>query len=914
MDEARRIFISYAGPDRSWALWIGQQLRVDGYSVELDDWSWRAGTSFIRNMETALASADHVLALCSSAYFDRDSYSRDEREAAVRLAHSHDGFLIPVLIEKIELPALIATLSHISLMGLTEDQAREKLRNKMTSPRPPSLDTRPKWPGPSTIATSETGSEALDTKPSAEFPGSSLPPVWNVPPRNRNFTNRDATITNVRRQLERSRSAVAITALHGLGGIGKTQLAIEYAWRYAKHYTAVWWISAEQEMLIPEQLAELAPLLGVPTTGDSSSDAARVLKNLQGGSGWLLIFDNAASPSTLRPWLSAVTGHVLITSRAHDWGAISSRVELDVLPCDKAIEFLRRRIPHIHRKDASAITQELGFLPLALEQAAAYIEHTCMDPNSFLEQFRRAREEFINRGEDLFYGGTVNTAWSLALEELERSAPATGQLLKLISYCGFEWVPLALFSDHSNELTGPLGAAIGKDPASRLGFEEVVAAALLLSLIRRDDEKVIMHRVVQTVIRSRLSTEEAAATSRTVRALLVAHQPSLPPDDPESWPRWKELAPHVLTAPALATSPEMSRQDAQVRALMLNLGWYLWSRGDAATAQKSTLSIYEDWKENLGEHHPDTLSAGHLLAAEFYDIGEHVAARELDEQVLAGRRETLGVDHPDTLASASNLARDLRGLADYAASRKLNEDTLERRSRTLGENHPDTLTSASSLARALAGSGNFEAARVLDEQTLERRKTTLGDRHPHTLGSANNLVNDLYFLRQFEAAKRLGEKNFVGFREVLGVDHPDTLNAASNLAGVLAGLEQFESARVLDEDTLARCVQVLGEDHPNTLHAKTNLATDLAGLGDHAAASLLGRDILARYREVLGNDHLDTLMAANNLAIDLRHIGEDEEAAQLEEEVREARGQKRDSSALGPFVQRERGWWWTRGR
>jgi tetratricopeptide (TPR) repeat protein len=917
MAEAADFFVSYTSADRAWAEWIAWQLEDEGYRVLVQAWDFAPGRDWVHEMQQATATAERVVAVLSAAYL-RSAHG----EAEWRVFYAQDpsaerGLLLPIRVDKVDPPGLFKTRIYVDLVDQDAAGARAALLAAARGARgKPSQE--PEFPGDRRSAGSATEAPQFPGAPTAQpltthvsYRSDDTPEprsVWNILPRNRNFVDRTGAITTVRRWLDRGSSSVAIT---GMGGIGKTQLAIEYAWRHVADYEVAWWISAEQELLIAEQLAQLAGRLGIPSTGRSTDDAARALGLLRQQRRWLLVYDNATSPAKLRHWLPSGLCHTLITSRTPDWGAIAPRVELDVLTPGVATTFLRRRVEHLDPKFAREIADELGLLPLALEQTAAYLESTSISPAYFLERYRRRRESFVNRGEDLFYGGTIDTAWSLALDQLRSSAPGTAQLLVLIAFCGPEPVPLSLFSHHPDKLSAPIAASLGDEPTSDLDFDhDVVGPALGFSLIRRHGDTVIMHRLVQTVVRARLTTMEHEQAARIVRSLLIAHQPSTAADDPSSWPRWKVLAPHVLASPALETPPGVALHEADTRQLLLNTCRYLRSRGDAVACREAVLRLHEAWAPGIGAEHPDTLSAGDLLAAALYDIGDHMAARARDEQVLAARRRVLGADHPDTLASARNLARDSRGLSDYATARALSLDTLERSRRVLGENHPDTLTSANSLARALAGLGKYQAARELDERTLERRRQVLGEDHPDTLTTACNLVGDLCRLGDFEAATRIGQRTFEISRTTLGADHPDTLNAASNLAVALAGAGNLQSARALDEDTLARCAKVLGEEHPNTLYVKVNLASDLSYLGEYDMAVALGVEAVEQYRRTIGRERADSLAAANNLAIDLRHLGRDDQAAQVEEELRQYRGEQWDAKSR----KRERRWWWTRGR
>jgi hypothetical protein len=324
--------------------------------------------------------------------------------------------------------------------------------------------------------------------------------VFTVPPRNRHFTGRSQLLDQIWAGLATG-GPVAVTALHGLGGIGKTQVAIEYAHRHAADYELVWWIDAEQAPLLAVQLAALASHLGLPVTGHVTSDAAAVLDALRRRDSWLLVFDNAEHPAAVRPWLPGGPGHTLITSRYPAWGGLAHPVEVDILTRTEAVALLTRRVPRLDPQVANAVSDELGDLPLALEQAAAYLETTGMPSADYLGRLRTRRDQMLSRGYDLAHGGTIDTVWSLSLDSLRDREPAAVALLDLCAHFGPEPIPLALIEDHP-DLLGELlrRIVVGSDPA--IDLDDTLGTVLAYSLARRNGTTIQVHRLVAAVIRS----------------------------------------------------------------------------------------------------------------------------------------------------------------------------------------------------------------------------------------------------------------------------------------------------------------------------------------------------------------------------------------------------------------------------
>ena len=704
------------------------------------------------------------------------------------------------------------------------------------------------------------------------MPGSLLR-VWNIPARNPGFIGRDELLAAVRERLLSTDKAVAL-ALLGMGGVGKTQLAIEYAHRFADSYDVAWWINSEQAALIGEQFAALGMALGCVQAG-AGIEMVRtaVLAELRGRGRWLLVFDNAEEPADIVRWLPGDSGHVLITSRGRWWVEVAAAVEVDVLVRAESVAILRDRVAGLGEADADQLAAQLGDLPLALAQAAGFMAETGMPTDQYLGLLRTHAARILDQAAPGSYPRSLAAATNLTADRLAQDDPAAAELASLCAFLAPEPIPENLFTNAINELPDDL-AARAADP---LAWRQTLAHLARQSLARIDQHGLQMNRLTQAILRDRLSPDRAAVTRERSEAILTANEPG-DPGNPVTWPQWAQLIPHLLATDLARTG------NSGLRRMACNACAYLLSRGDIRTGFDLAKNLRQIWRDLLGDDDESTLTIADYLAWALRDMGRYTEARDLDQEILA-RRRALGEDHPDTLTSASNLAIDLASLGEYQAARELSEDILARFRRVLGEDHPLTLTSANNLAVDLRNLGEYQAARELDEDILARRRRVLGEDHPDTLASASNLAADLQALGEYQAARELDEDTLARRRRALGEDHPDTLTSASNLAIDLASLGEYQAARELSEDILARRRRVLGEDHPDTLTSASNLAIDLASLGEYQAARELSEDILARFRQVLGEDHPLTLTSANNLAVDLRNLGEYQAARELDEDI-----------------------------
>ena len=752
------------------------QLIAAGYRVELDVWDWAAGRNFVTAMSDALDRADRVVALFSVAYFDRSRYTAEEwSAAAVHVPGMEQGRLVPVRVQEVPLgkvPSLLRALVYRDLFGMGEDETRQALLEAVRGPSRPGQAPRfpghglPRWPGGQ----------------APRLPGT-LPRTWNVPARNLGFTGRDGLLVTVRERLLSGDRAV-VQALHGMGGVGKTQLATEYAHRFASEYDIAWWVSAEQPSLIINQVADLAgPLDCTEPDAAVTAAATAVMAELRARGRWLLIFDNASVAHDIAGWLpGGTTGHVLITTRTSGWREITDvPVEVDVFARPESVAILRDRIPGLNESDAGSLAEEIGDLPLALAQAAGYMADSGMPAAEYLDLVQTRAARILDQGTVLSYPRTLAGATQLAIEKLAGENPAAAILAEICAFLAPEPVPLTLFTTAPGQAPEPLASSA----ADMLTWRNLLTILGQSALARIGERTLQMHRLTQAILRDRLSPERAAATRAAAGAILAANDPG-DPEDPARWPSWALLLPHILVfGPAGSADPK-------VRWLSGNAAYYLLSRGDARGAHGLSNRLHHEWARQLGHDDHFTLRAAIMLATALQEMGQLSEARRLHEDTLPRLRRAFGDDAPVTLTSANNLSNTLRALGESRAARELNEDTLARRRRVLGENHPDTLTSASNLAIDLRELGEYQAARELNEDTLARRRRMLGEDHPQILASASNLAIDLHALGEYQAARELNEDTLARRRRMLGEDHPSTLRSANNLAADLRELGETE--------------------------------------------------------------------------------------------------------------------------
>jgi tetratricopeptide (TPR) repeat protein len=705
--------------------------------------------------------------------------------------------------------------------------------------------------------------------------------VWTIPARRRGFTGRDGLLAELEAAL-RSGGPTVVRAVTGMGGIGKTTAAIEYAHRHFEEFDIAWWVPAEDPALIPERLAELALALELTGVTDPAGvGVARLLGALASRGRWLVVFDSAEDPRALSQFLPEGPGQVLITSRNPDWRGIAATVGVREFTRAESIALLRRLAPDLTEPEADRVADAVGDLPLAVDQAGSLLADTGLAVDKYLRLLDERAQDVLDHDPGGAYPQSVAASWAVAFDRLAADDPTALDLLTLVAWCGPEPVPLNL-TEHPDALPERL-RPLATDP--------LVLARCTAILHRRGMATVSphglqVHRIPAALLRARSQAAEvpaAAGWAATVVRLLDQNAPGNVRTDPGGWPLWRRLLPHVLAAAdreaALDTVP------AEATRLLDRAGMYLLFRGEAQAALATFERAYDVRRDKFGDDHLDTLtSAGHL-ALNLWWLGEHPQARTLDEDTLTRRRRILGEDHPDTLTSASQLANDLVGLGHYPQARELQEEVLGRQRRILGDDHPDTLTTARHLGLLLWYLGDYQQARELQNDTLARCRRILGEDHSDTLYSACILSMSLWGLGDYQQARELQTDTLVRSRQSLGEDHSTTLFSALVLGRILWSLGDYPQARQLQTDTLARSRRVLGEDHIITLTAASLLGLVLWSLGEHQQARQLQSDALTRSRRIRGEDHPETLRAASLLGLTLGSLGEHQQARQLQNDT-----------------------------
>jgi tetratricopeptide (TPR) repeat protein len=679
------IFVSYTGSDRHWAHWIGRELEALGHAPHIHKWEVNGGDDIYAWMERRHDAADHVLCVVSDEYL-KAPYSTLERNAALwQAATNRPGLVLLVAVKPCAMPTLSDHIHRCELFGMPEDAARMRLRDFIAE-------------------RSRPGSAAF---PGRVFAVSNVP--VHVPV---HFMGRDDALAAIESALGRYEGRVAVTALHGLRGVGKTTLAAAYCERHRGDYRATWWVRAHTEPTMRADLAALGVRLGWVSADEKEEPAlTKVMERLRHeGEGILLIYDSAPDARRLTSHLPlGGAARVLVTSNAHAWRGVAEPVVIRLWPKAIGAEYLIARTGRAAEcAAAEALSEALGGLPLAHEQAAAYCEQLYVGLADYARRFAAAPVRMLDTERyapaEFHDGLTVTKAFSLAIEQAARQQPAAEPLIAHLALLAPEPVPLFLFREGRAALGEPLAALLDED-----GLDEAVAALRAFALVDREvieDERepevttdmVRLHRLVREVAAMRLPAEAQDGARRALVATLALVYPNDVFNDPRTWPRARRL--DALALALVAGNTEIPA-------------------GTEASASRLL----------------DRLAAYRQGA-----LGAYAPARPLYERALAIRERALGPEHPHTATSLNDLAVLLKAQGDLAGARPLYERALAICERVLGPEHPDTALSLNNLAFLLRDAGHLAEAEPLFCRAIAIGEKTLGRQHPHVATWLSNLA------------------------------------------------------------------------------------------------------------------------------------------------------------------------------
>ena len=803
-------FVSRRGSTSDIAQEVAQVLLDAGYTAFVQDFDIPLGANFAHSMHDVLKRCRHLVVVYSRDYEDSRHTLSELFSFYAEAARSESQRRIILLrADDAEPSGLLSGIVSASLVGIDAPEHRREV----------------------ILAAAEGRTLASPSRPRT-FRG--------VPPINPHFMGREHHLKELRSKLHEAGNSGAFTpvAIHGLGGIGKTTLVVEYAHRYAGDYAGVWWAPAENRTILLGSLAELASLLDArlgsgtflpriaePTDLEKVAKAG-LAKLAASPRPWLLVYDNAENPEAVRDLIPGAGACLIVTSRWADWAGWANELNVDELPPDEAVRFLIVRSGVTDLDGASALANALGRLPLALDHAGAYVRLT---GNSFGRYVDRLGALIGKAPRGATYPASVGATFGLAMSRAAEECPAADKLLSFVSILAPERIPLELI-DHSilNE-------------ADR---DDATMALTAVSLIRHDPypdgtPAITVHRVVQTVARSRFSDDEQ--TKPIIETAIRRLSEALPDNgysEPRTWPHSEKLMPHVL--------------ELRTRAL-------------DAKIESHALAVMLDGAANA-LHGRGAFAAAEPLLREAVDIGKRV----------------LGPDHADVGLWINNLANIFMNTARYQQAEPLYREAIEIGVNTLGREHYRVATRINNLATLLMETGRYHEAEGLYHEAIRTVEKTFGRKHQIIAARLVNLGNLMARTERLPEAEAAYVEALAVGEVTIGRDSPHTSNCMAQLANVLRDTGRHAEAEPLYREAIGNMSKSLGIAHPGVGGARRNLAMLLLVTGRPEEALLEAQEALSIQERAFGLNHGWTSEAAEVVAKSLTALGRADEADQVQ--------------------------------
>lgn len=710
-------------------------------------------------------------------------------------------------------------------------------------------------------------------------------PIWNVPHRrNPFFTGREEILVHLHDAL-RSSQAAALTqaqAISGLGGIGKTQIAVEYAYRYRDYYQAIFWMNASSRDVLSADFVMIAALLNLPEQKEKDQDiVVRAVKRwLNTQSHWLLILDNVDNLEMIVDFLPVHgTGDVLLTTRLQALGTSAQSVEVEKMGLDEGVKFLLSRtrvfVPgtpldqtmeehkalQTQHAQATEIVTSLDGLPLALDQAGAYIEETRCGLSQYLNLYGTRRKELLmRRGRfPIDHPDSVAATWSLSFQQVKQESQAAADLLHLLAFLDPEAIPEEIITLGAAELGPALGTA-ANDP---LQVDSIIELLLRYSLIRRTPEvkSLSIHRLVQAVLRDGMERDtQRMWAERSIRAVNRA----FPNVELQTWERCQRCLPHAQMCAASSREYELAFPEA---ALLFNkAATYLVARARYQQAELMLLKALAIRPKVLEANYPDTARMLNDLGEVYRKLGKYQDAEILLQEALAIRQQALGKTHPDVAQTLHDLANLYRIRGAYVKAEPIYLQALHIRETTSGIDSPLVAQSFYGLARLYYSQEKYQQAEKFCKQALYIQEQHSGNNLPVIASTLTMLAKIYQGQNKLDQAEEMNLHALRMRESTSGENHPQVATITNNLVEIYHAKGKYLEAEPLITKALRIHEQSLGSEHPYMAYGLSNQAENFFLQGDHVQAESYYKKALTIREQHLGFDHPHTASIYYNLA------------------------------------------------
>ncbi|MEU6824466.1 FxSxx-COOH system tetratricopeptide repeat protein [Streptomyces atriruber] len=867
--ERPHVTVVFAGQSESWAKWIEHQIRATGRGTTLVRWNPLQRPPTADALTDLLEGPGRILLLIDDWYEKLGTERFEAWAAALReVLPAHRDRIAAVSITAKALPDAVIALAPVELRGLRPEAARSRVLECAGIAAPMTL---------------------VALAPGPRFPDD-LPEVWNAQRRNRRFTGRTRLLETVHDTFAAAGGDGCALALHGPGGMGKTQLALEYVHRFAGDYDIVWWVTAAGRITPREQFAALAPRLGIEVSGQLDTVIDAVRRELTRTTRpWLLVLDGAEAPDKVRDLIPEGRGHVLVTTLSADWAA-HTEAAVAIPPFERAesVAFVGRRAARLAEEDAERLAEAVEDMPLLLDQMAAWLDVTpTADVPGYIKDIRGGRPDRFGVVESRDYPESFQVAWAKTLNTLREGAATAWQLLNLLACFSPDVVPVRLLQTaRRGDLPRPLAELVSEPSSWNTALRrlsEITSMRVEYEPGRMDIQRVStlrMHRLFHRYVVGIQSPHDRTRYSEAARKVLVTADPR-DPGSRANWARYAELIPHLEPSGALAST------DDDVRELVLNCIEYLRMRGEEEDGRWLSREAVRHWRAASGPTDRAVLVAVHQQANMLRSLGRTTEAEAVGREIL-DRLTASGSARPiEVIRAKDGLAGTLMAMGRYDEARGLFEDAAGQASAELGgESVPRTLSLRSNLAVALGLQGHYGDALALHRRILEDRVQLLGGKNPLTLHSALRTAWILRLLGNYAEARQIQGHNSRLHAQVLDHRHSQTLYAEHNLALCDRRLGDLAAAQEGMGQVHEKVLRRRGERHPDSLMVACDYAMLLRQVGRPDQARELAERTADLYRHQLGAAHPYAIGARDNVAGLLRDAGDVDAALVLSGRVR----------------------------
>lgn len=860
------VFYSYAHEDASFRTTLEKHLSLLHRQGLITAWHDRQivpGTDWRQTIDTHLERASVILLLISADFLASDYCYGIEMHRALERHRAKQACVIPILLRPVDWRG--APFAHLQALP-TNAKAVTIWKNRDAAFADVAAGLRRAIEDLSLLE--------------ASAPRAALPAIWNVPySRNSLFLGREEIFSRLRTQLQSGQTTALSQpqAISGLGGIGKTQIAVEYAYRYYRDYQAVLWARAESAEALVSSYVALARLLTLPEqeARDQAITVQAVKTWLQTHRQWLLILDNADDFSLIPDFLPQIQlgGHLLLTTRAQALGGLANRIEVNTLDQVSGTLLLLRRAGLLAPDDsldlaregdlliAQKILRELDGLPLAIDQAGAYLEETHCGLNDYLHLFRTQSTELLKQRGGVMHDHTasVYTTFTLAISEVIQNNVAADDLLRVVALLHPDAMPEELFRQRASYLGQTLEAAC-TDP---LTWNKLLATVCAYSLLQRQsrEQTLSIHRLVQSVLQARMSDiEHVQWTHRVISALEAV----FPQSELATWRECERLVPHTLSCAAHVQS--WKHESLKLASLLCKTADYLYDRAQYKQAEPLYERALRIREQELGPEHPDVAYPLHGLANLSYVQGKYEQAELLYQRALRMREDALGPTHLDVTNTLNHLAVLYKEQGKYVEAKALYERALRNQEQVLGPEHPQVATLLHNLADLYAAQKKYVEAEPLYERALHIREQALGPERPEVAISLHGLANLFWGEGKYAEAEPLFQRAIRIREQTLGPERPEVAFSLNDLGELYKEQGKYAEAELLLQRALRIREQGYGPEHPRVTYSLNDLADLYKDQGKYAEAEQLYQRALRIREQIPGFEHPDIAYPLYGLA------------------------------------------------